>query len=220
MKSPVSAVSFPWTEINWRPFALLAAGYPQRSFAQQDVLVPWHLADHLTPGNNEHRHKGETSTASANDTDNHGPIRKQEAAEVEEDRGGESAECSGDQSIVFNPPLPTKPAVLPTDDSAIHGNPNTVQPMDPPRNCHGRGVSCGKAHIASAPGPNVPPRHGVRLEPVAGAGSGSVVYQRYCHVYVEGELDALVEKVEGLMLIESYYDRSNWCVLAERERKS
>ncbi|CAM9734586.1 unnamed protein product, partial [Ectocarpus sp. 12 AP-2014] len=47
--------------------------------------------------------------------------------------------------------------------------------------------------------------------------AGSVVYQRYCHVYAEGELEGLVERVDGLRLVESYYDRSNWCVVAERD---
>lgn len=67
---------------------------------------------------------------------------------------------------------------------------------------------------AVAPAPRAA-RHGIRREPVSGS-EGSVVYQRYCHVYVEGELEDLVEKVDGLRLLESYYDRSNWCVVAER----
>lgn len=78
----------------------------------------------------------------------------------------------------------------------------------------GGGIARGEAERVSAPTPNAP-RHGVRVDAVAGTG-GSVVYQRYCHVYAEGELEGLVEKVDGLRLIESYYDRSNWCVVAER----
>lgn len=79
---------------------------------------------------------------------------------------------------------------------------------------NGTGV-CDSAAGVGAPTPNAP-RHGVRLDGLAG-GFGSVVYQRYCHVYVEGELEGLVERVRGLRLVESYYDRSNWCVVAERE---
>lgn len=66
-----------------------------------------------------------------------------------------------------------------------------------------------------APTPTAP-RHGVRVDGVAGT-AGSVVYQRYCHVYAEGELEGLVERVTGLRVVESYYDRSNWCIVAERE---
>ena len=66
----------------------------------------------------------------------------------------------------------------------------------------------------SAPTPAAP-RHGVRIDGVAGAG-GSVVYQRYCHMYAEGELEGLVNNVDGLHVVKSYYDRSNWCVVAER----
>lgn len=67
-----------------------------------------------------------------------------------------------------------------------------------------------------APTPSAP-RHGVRIDGVAGGAGGSVVYQRYCHVYAEGELEGLFEKVDGLRVVESYYDRSNWCVVAERD---
>lgn len=39
---------------------------------------------------------------------------------------------------------------------------------------------------------------------------------RYCHVYRKGELSALVAAVPGMRVITSYYDTSNWCVVAER----
>ena len=40
----------------------------------------------------------------------------------------------------------------------------------------------------------------------------AVVYQRYCHVYKKGELELLLQSVEGAVLEESFYDASNWCV--------
>lgn len=40
----------------------------------------------------------------------------------------------------------------------------------------------------------------------------TVVYQRYCHVYKEGELEALFEKIEHCKVIASYFDFGNWCV--------
>uniref|UniRef100_K3W7F8 Methyltransferase type 11 domain-containing protein n=1 Tax=Globisporangium ultimum (strain ATCC 200006 / CBS 805.95 / DAOM BR144) TaxID=431595 RepID=K3W7F8_GLOUD len=43
-----------------------------------------------------------------------------------------------------------------------------------------------------------------------------VVYQRYCHVYTEGELEELVACVPGLKVVETQYSRSNWCVTVER----
>lgn len=73
----------------------------------------------------------------------------------------------------------------------------------------------GNVGSVSAPTPYAP-RHGVRIDAGAGPG-GSVVYQRYCHMYAEGELEGLVESVDGLRVVKSYYDRSNWCVVAERE---
>ena len=54
-------------------------------------------------------------------------------------------------------------------------------------------------------------RHGV-ADPVKKA----VVYQRYCHVYREGELPGLFRGLAGVEVIESYYDAGNWCVRARR----
>ena len=42
------------------------------------------------------------------------------------------------------------------------------------------------------------------------------VLLRYYHVFEEGELEELVEKVEGLVVVESYYDQGNWCSVLER----
>eukprot|EP00056_Hartaetosiga_gracilis_P012412 m.198141 g.198141 ORF g.198141 m.198141 type:complete len:1092 (-) comp13685_c1_seq1:1986-5261(-) len=44
------------------------------------------------------------------------------------------------------------------------------------------------------------------------------VYQRYCHVYREGELGELVEEA-GMVVEESYFDRSNWCVIAIKQQQ-
>ncbi|DBA02863.1 TPA: LOW QUALITY PROTEIN: hypothetical protein N0F65_006653 [Lagenidium giganteum] len=43
-----------------------------------------------------------------------------------------------------------------------------------------------------------------------------VVYQRYCHVYRQGELEELVAQVPGLRVISSAYSRSNWCLPTSR----
>jgi alkylated DNA repair protein alkB family protein 8 len=42
------------------------------------------------------------------------------------------------------------------------------------------------------------------------------IFQRYYHVFEEGELEGLVEQVEELRVVHSYYDQGNWCVIAER----
>ena len=41
-------------------------------------------------------------------------------------------------------------------------------------------------------------------------------FQRYYHVFKEGELPGLVANVSQLEISESYYDHENWCVLAKR----
>ncbi|CAM6002498.1 unnamed protein product [Sphagnum balticum] len=55
----------------------------------------------------------------------------------------------------------------------------------------------------------------------------SVCVHRYCHVYVQGELEELVGLVNKRMMVEnngrgvsvrdSYYDRGNWCVVIQKD---
>ncbi len=39
-----------------------------------------------------------------------------------------------------------------------------------------------------------------------------LVYQRYCHVYKEGELVALCSSIPGCRLLDSGWDKGNWYV--------
>ena len=43
-----------------------------------------------------------------------------------------------------------------------------------------------------------------------------VVVQRYCHVYVEGELEGLFAQVPHCRVVDRYYDRGNWVVVAQK----
>ena len=45
----------------------------------------------------------------------------------------------------------------------------------------------------------------------ADAEKRSVVYQRYCHVYKEGELARLFDNLPWCEVEASYYDHGNWC---------
>lgn len=45
---------------------------------------------------------------------------------------------------------------------------------------------------------------------------GYVTYQRYYHVFCEGELSLLCGRVHCLKLLSSWYDHDNWCVLMEK----
>lgn len=146
-----------------------------RSFAAQDVLVPWHLADH----HNRSQGLGTDDDGNRGNTMDDGK-ESEEPTTANSERSGASALVKG------------------AEDGVVAAGESTN---------HAGGVA--------APTPTAP-RHGVRVDGVAGT-AGGVVYQRYCHVYAEGELEGLVERVDGLRLVESYYDRSNWCVVAERE---
>ena len=44
---------------------------------------------------------------------------------------------------------------------------------------------------------------------------GLVVFQRYCHMYRKGELEQIVEGVEGATLVESGYESGNHFVIIE-----
>ncbi|PIN08938.1 putative methyltransferase [Handroanthus impetiginosus] len=45
---------------------------------------------------------------------------------------------------------------------------------------------------------------------------GAVVYDRYYHVFSEGELERLVHGVDGAVVVDRFYDKSNWCIILEK----
>ncbi|CAN6253266.1 unnamed protein product [Urochloa humidicola] len=45
---------------------------------------------------------------------------------------------------------------------------------------------------------------------------GTVVYNRYYHVFVEGELQRLVSGIENAAVVDQFYDKSNWCIVLEK----
>lgn len=45
---------------------------------------------------------------------------------------------------------------------------------------------------------------------------GAVVYDRYYHVFSQGELERLVSGVDGAVIVDKFYDKSNWCVILEK----
>ena len=46
---------------------------------------------------------------------------------------------------------------------------------------------------------------------------GYTTYQRYYHVFRQGELQQLLSKVPTLKLKEEYYDHENWCVITTKQ---
>lgn len=60
-------------------------------------------------------------------------------------------------------------------------------------------------------------RHSQSSMSLESPGGGSVTHHRYYHVFREGELDALINHhVLDLHIVSSYYDRSMWCIVAEK----
>lgn len=44
----------------------------------------------------------------------------------------------------------------------------------------------------------------------------ALVFRRYYHLFSPGELEALVERIPGAKVVDSFYDRDNWCVIYEK----
>ncbi|KAL4441225.1 hypothetical protein ABPG77_011462 [Micractinium sp. CCAP 211/92] len=65
---------------------------------------------------------------------------------------------------------------------------------------------------AAAAVPAAPARAAPQVDPSKGA----VVYQRYYHLFEQGELDALIGQLPGAALVDSFYDKDNWCAIFER----
>eukprot|EP00241_Pyramimonas_parkeae_P004597 CAMPEP_0114230918 /NCGR_PEP_ID=MMETSP0058-20121206/3740_1 /TAXON_ID=36894 /ORGANISM="Pyramimonas parkeae, CCMP726" /LENGTH=833 /DNA_ID=CAMNT_0001342179 /DNA_START=52 /DNA_END=2553 /DNA_ORIENTATION=- len=55
------------------------------------------------------------------------------------------------------------------------------------------------------------PMHAVKDEE-----KGTVMYNRYYHLFVDGELQQLVSQVPNAELVDSYFDHSNWCVILRK----
>ncbi|CAL0315519.1 unnamed protein product [Lupinus luteus] len=45
---------------------------------------------------------------------------------------------------------------------------------------------------------------------------GAVVYNRYYHVFSEGELERLVSGINNARFVDRFFDKSNWCIILEK----
>ncbi|KAI4301602.1 hypothetical protein L6164_034864 [Bauhinia variegata] len=45
---------------------------------------------------------------------------------------------------------------------------------------------------------------------------GAVVYNRYYHVFSEGELERLVSGISNAKVVDRFFDKSNWCIILEK----
>ncbi|KAF2296931.1 hypothetical protein GH714_013075 [Hevea brasiliensis] len=45
---------------------------------------------------------------------------------------------------------------------------------------------------------------------------GAVVYNRYYHVFSEGELERLVTGINNAVIVDRFFDKSNWCIILEK----
>ena len=109
----------------------------------------------------------------------------------------------------------------PEEHSYLGGHRNSTCPSNAGRDRDTSGaprkVSANRGHfddsVAKANGAS-------RIPPSSGsselAAQGYRTFQRYYHVFRHGELTSLFSLVEGVSVLEEFYDHENWCVLAER----
>ncbi|PRW57369.1 alkylated DNA repair alkB-like protein 8 [Chlorella sorokiniana] len=72
--------------------------------------------------------------------------------------------------------------------------------------------SASAAAAAGAAGAAAPAAATPRLD----SSKGAVVFQRYYHLFERGELEGLVAQLPGAALVDSFYDKDNWCAVFER----
>ncbi len=75
------------------------------------------------------------------------------------------------------------------------------------------GVGSGDQRTAATPCESTPPP---TAQPPSLSQQGYQTFQRYYHVFRQGELSELVRKLPRVNVREEYYDHDNWCVLAEK----
>lgn len=46
----------------------------------------------------------------------------------------------------------------------------------------------------------------------------AVVYKRYYHLFVQGELQELLKAIPNAKLIDSFYNRDNWCIVVQKDQ--
>lgn len=49
---------------------------------------------------------------------------------------------------------------------------------------------------------------------------GTIVFQRYCHVYREGEIEGLIRELGTLEIDSSWWEKGNWCIISHKSRVS
>ena len=72
----------------------------------------------------------------------------------------------------------------------------------------------GAAAARRAAGPDA--HAAAASSPVVDAVKGTVVYQRYVHLFAEGELPAIARSVPGLVVEQQFFDASNWVVMLRK----
>ncbi len=112
----------------------------------------------------------------------------------------------------------------PGTQKAINRRGQHVVSSPPPESGNGLGCSVSDAGSGMADAAEIcigVGRAGISAEGAFADGridraKGTVVFKRYYHLFDEGELNSLVLQVPGVSISDSFYDKSNWCVIYGR----
>lgn len=77
------------------------------------------------------------------------------------------------------------------------------------------GMRSGDLESVATPDSSIPPP-GSSPHPPSLSQQGYQTFQRYYHVFRQGELSDLVGRLPNMSVVEEYFDHENWCVLAEK----
>ncbi len=101
-----------------------------------------------------------------------------------------------------------------TDKISIHTNRTSFKEQDmlvPWTLKENQNASSGQAEAVATYPDDVPE------DSKPGASCGSV-YHRYYHLFRKGELEDMCSSVSGTEIIQSYYDKGNWCVIVQKTK--
>lgn len=180
-----------------------------------DFLVPWHVPFHRVEagGLAAELLQKHTTASRSRDRDLRGP-----------EPSGDPDRVLGRRASIPGDPQEPRHVQDPPSSPALRGSkelacaPKSISGDSAPRQGGPAGASRGPSAQDGAPppqgeAPRVPAVGAPRLDPA----KQSVVYSRYYHLFNQGELEGLVAEVPGARLVKAYYDKSNWCVIVQRD---
>lgn len=167
-------------------------------FDSQDVMVPWHLQPRYTTGHVGMNSDERAARVQAKKEKRKGKKRRQEALHQKRDSVGDNGES--DCGLAEGRKEREGGRVFPRPEEEV----GKCESGREPSSC-GLEETCEPGTLQES-----------SKSDIIGTVHSGVTYQRYYHVFREGELRELTCRVSTLRVQEEFYDHENWCVLATK----